>query len=93
MAGIVDIQLKRLLAMLAERKIELRLDAAARSWLADTGYDPVYGARPLKRAIQTYLQNPLATALLEGRIHDGDIVTVGAGEGGLVINGEQAKAA
>jgi ATP-dependent Clp protease ATP-binding subunit ClpB len=88
MAGIVDIQLKRLLAMLAERKIELRLDAAARSWLADTGYDPVYGARPLKRAIQTYLQNPLATALLEGRIHDGDIVTVGAGEGGLVINGD-----
>jgi ATP-dependent Clp protease ATP-binding subunit ClpB len=88
MAGIVDIQLKRLLAMLAERKIELRLDAAARSWLADTGYDPVYGARPLKRAIQTYLQNPLATALLEGRIHNGDIVTVGAGEGGLVINGD-----
>ncbi len=93
MAGIVDIQLARLLAMLADRKIELRLDAAARRWLADTGYDPVYGARPLKRAIQTYLQNPLATALLEGRIHDGDTVTVGAGEDGLVINGEQAAAA
>jgi ATP-dependent Clp protease ATP-binding subunit ClpB len=93
MAGIVDIQLTRLRAMLAERKIELELDAGARSWLADTGYDPVYGARPLKRAIQTYLQNPLATMLLEGRIHDGDTVAVGAGIAGLVINGEQAKAA
>ncbi len=93
MAGIVDIQLKRLHAMLAERKIGLALDAAARNWLAETGYDPVYGARPLKRAIQTYLQNPLATMLLDGRIHDGDTVTVGAGPGGLVINGEQARAA
>ena len=93
MAGIVDIQLTRLRAMLAERKITLGLDAGAHSWLADTGYDPVYGARPLKRAIQTYLQNPLATMLIEGRIHDGDTVAVGAGAAGLVINGEQARAA
>jgi ATP-dependent Clp protease ATP-binding subunit ClpB len=88
MAGIVKIQLTRLRAMLAERKIVLELDAGARSWLADAGYDPVYGARPLKRAIQTYLQNPLATMLLEGSIHDGDTVAVGAGAGGLVINGD-----
>ena len=93
MAGIVDIQLGRLRAMLADRKITLELDEAARDWIAEAGYDPVYGARPLKRAIQTYLQNPLATMLLEGRIHDGETVVVGAGEGGLVINGEQEKAA
>jgi len=93
MAGIVDIQLGRLRAMLADRKITLELDAAARDWIAEAGYDPVYGARPLKRAIQTYVQNPMATMLLEGRIHDGDTVVVGAGEGGLVINGEQARAA
>mgnify|MGYP003668083035 FL=1 len=93
MAGIVDIQLGRLRAMLADRKITLELDDAARDWIAEAGYDPVYGARPLKRAIQTYLQNPLATMLLEGRIHDGETVVVGAGEGGLVINGERAKAA
>jgi len=93
MAGIVDIQLERLRRMLADRKITLDLDAAARDWLAAAGYDPVYGARPLKRAIQTYLQNPLATRLLEGTIHDGETVTVSAGEGGLIINGAQAKAA
>jgi len=93
MAGIVDIQLERLRRMLADRKIVLDLDTAARDWLAEAGYDPVFGARPLKRAIQTYLQNPLATMLLEGTIHDGETVTVSAGDGGLIINGAQAKAA
>ncbi len=93
MAGIVDIQLGRLRKMLEDRKIVLDLDASARDWLANAGYDPVYGARPLKRAIQTHLQNPLATRLLEGSIHDGDTVHVMAGEGGLVINGKQAEAA
>ena len=93
MAGIVDIQLERRATMLAERKIVLELDTAAREWLADAGYDPVYGARPLKRVIQTSLQNPLASMLLEGTISDGETVRVGAGEGALVINGIEAKAA
>ena len=93
MAGIVDIQLGRLRAMLADRKITLELDDSARDWLAATGYDPVYGARPLKRVIQRSLQNPLATLLLEGSIRDGETVTVMAGEAGLMINGQQAKAA
>ncbi|MEX2453849.1 MAG: ATP-dependent chaperone ClpB [Rhodospirillaceae bacterium] len=87
MTGIVDIQLGRLRSMLADRKIELSLDEAALRWLADQGYDPVYGARPLKRVIQRSLQNPLATMLLEGRIEDGDRVTVSAGADGLIIGG------
>jgi len=93
MAGIVDIQLARLLKMLEDRKIRLEIDDAARHWLADKGYDPVYGARPLKRIIQQELQNPLATLLLAGRIADGDSVRVSAGDGGLTINGEVAQAA
>ena len=87
MTGIVDIQLDRLRAMLADRKIALELDEAALTWLTDAGYDPVYGARPLKRVIQRSLQNALATMILEGRIEDGETVTVGAGDGGLIING------
>ena len=87
MTGIVDIQLDRLRAMLTDRKIALELDDAALTWLADAGYDPVYGARPLKRVIQRSLQNVLATMILEGRIEDGDTVSVSAGEDGLVING------
>ena len=92
MTGIVDIQLGRLLNMLSDRKIRLEIDDAARHWLADKGYDPVYGARPLKRVIQQELQNPLATALLAGKIADGDTVHVSAGESGLTINGEAAHA-
>jgi ATP-dependent Clp protease ATP-binding subunit ClpB len=88
MDGIVDIQLDRLRSLLEPRKITLELDETARSWLAETGYDPVYGARPLKRVIQRALQNPLATLLLEGRIEDGTTVTVSADPRGLVINGE-----
>ena len=86
MTGIVDIQLGRLRAMLVDRKISLDLDETAIAWLANEGYDPVYGARPLKRVIQRSLQNVLATKILEGRIEDGETVTVGAGNGGLVIN-------
>jgi ATP-dependent Clp protease ATP-binding subunit ClpB len=93
MAEIVDIQLKTLMRMLADKNIDLQLDASARAWLAETGYDPVYGARPLKRVIQRELQNPLAQLILEGRIHDGDTVTVSAGDGGLVIAGQRAAAA
>jgi ATP-dependent Clp protease ATP-binding subunit ClpB len=88
MTDIVRIQLDRLRAMLAERKLSLDLDAAAEDWLADRGYDPVYGARPLKRVIQRELQNPLAEMILAGRIADGEEIRVTAGEGGLVINGE-----
>ncbi len=88
MAGIVDIQLAALRALLADRKIALEFDDAARAWLARAGYDPVFGARPLKRVIQRQLQNPLATMILEGRVHDGDTVTVGAVDAGLIINGE-----
>ena len=92
MATIVDIQLERLRAMVAERKITLEFDKAAREWLAAAGYDPVYGARPLRRVIQTHLQNPLAILLLEGSIAEADTVRVGAGTGGLLINGEHANA-
>jgi len=92
MGGIVDIQLCRLTALLEDRKIELTLDAAARDWLADKGYDPVYGARPLKRVIQRELQNPLAELILRGRIADGDRVAVSAGSEGLIINGEAVAA-
>jgi ATP-dependent Clp protease ATP-binding subunit ClpB len=91
MKGIVAIQLERLRKLLADRKITLEVDAAASAWLANAGYDPVYGARPLKRVIQRELQNPLAQQILEGRIPDGSAVHVGAGEGGLVI-GEIATA-
>jgi ATP-dependent Clp protease ATP-binding subunit ClpB len=93
MAAIVDIQLRHLEALLADRKITLELDSSAREWLAEAGYDPAYGARPLKRVIQRSLQNPLATLLLEGAIGDGETVRITAGSDGLLINGRQAKAA
>ncbi len=93
MGAIVAIQLERLRALLADRRIALDLDAAATDWLAGAGYDPVYGARPLKRVIQRALQNPLASQILEGRIKDGDTVRVTAGDGGLAINGVEAEAA
>ncbi|MGB0683478.1 MAG: ATP-dependent chaperone ClpB [Magnetovibrionaceae bacterium] len=93
MAGIVDIQLTRLHKLLGERGIAMDLDQAAVTWLANAGYDPVYGARPLKRVIQKHLQNPLASLILEGRIGEGEAVQVSAGEGGLLINGLQAEAA
>ncbi len=93
MTGIVDIQLLRLDALLVDRKIVLDIDAAARNWLGDKGYDPVYGARPLKRIIQQELQNPLASLLLAGKVADGDTVHVSAGDGSLTINGEVAEAA
>jgi len=93
MAGIVGIQLARLQKLLGDRKITLKLDDGAKRWLADQGYDAVYGARPLKRVIQRELQNPLAALILEGRIVDGETVKVVAGESGLAIAGQIAKAA
>jgi ATP-dependent Clp protease ATP-binding subunit ClpB len=93
MTGIVEIQLRRLQKLLADRKITLDVDGPAKAWLAEAGYDPVYGARPLKRVIQKELQNPLAEKILQGEIQDGQTVRVGAGPGGLIIQGEVAKAA
>jgi len=93
MATIVSIQLERLKALLADRKIGIELDRGAMEWLANEGYDSTYGARPLKRVIQRSLQNPLAGLILEGGIKEGETVRVSAGPDGLVINGQLAEAA
>ncbi len=93
MDAIVAIQLERLKRLLAERKISLDVRPDAIAWLAKKGYDPVYGARPLKRVIQRDLQNALAVRILDGRIGEGDRVTVTAGEGGLVLDRVPAQAA
>ncbi|VAV89463.1 ClpB protein [hydrothermal vent metagenome] len=85
MAGIVDIQLRHLARRLEVRGITLELDEEARKWLADEGYDPVFGARPLKRVIQRALQDPLAEMLLAGDVLDGSILPVTAGAEGLII--------
>ncbi|MDG6095325.1 ATP-dependent chaperone ClpB [Acetobacter sp. AN02] len=90
MARIVDIQIGRLQSLLNDRHITITLDDLAHQWLANEGYDPVYGARPLKRVVQRALQNPLAELLLEGAIHDGEPVQISAGEDGLLINGRSA---
>ena len=93
MAAIVDIQMTRLQKLLADRKITLALDDKARTWLANQGYDPAYGARPLKRIIQRNVQDPLAELILAGKVKDGDKVAISAGASGLVINGAEIKAA
>ena len=85
MDGIVAIQLRRLEKRLADRKIALDLDEGAKKWLADEGYDPVFGARPLKRVIQRALQNPLAEMILAGEVKDGETVHVSAGADGLIV--------
>ena len=85
MDGIVEIQLGHLRRRLADRKITLELDEGAKKWLADEGYDPVFGARPLKRVIQRALQNPLAEMLLAGEVKDGETVPVSAGTDGLIV--------
>jgi ATP-dependent Clp protease ATP-binding subunit ClpB len=89
MSEIVDIQLKRLNRLLEDRKIGLSLDAKARQWLADKGYDPTYGARPLKRVIQKWVQDPLAQMLLAGEISDGSTIKLGASHGRLTIDGKE----
>src|SRR6202020_2986911 len=89
MSEIVDIQLKRLNRLLEDRKIGLSLDAKARQWLADKGYDPTYGARPLKRVIQKWVQDPLAQMLLAGELPDGSTIKLGASHGNLTINGRE----
>jgi ATP-dependent Clp protease ATP-binding subunit ClpB len=92
MDGIVRIQLGRLTRMLADRDIALEVGDDAVHWLAEAGYDPVYGARPLKRVIQRELQNPLATAILEGRIPPGHTVRIGTQAGELTIDGVPVRA-
>ena len=93
MAAIVDIQFGRLQRLLADRKIVLDLDAQARAWLADKGYDPVYGARPLKRAIQKAVQDPLAELILAGNVRDGAHVPITVGRDGLRIGDRAASEA
>jgi len=93
MTKIVDIQMTRLVKLLEDRKITLELEPAAREWLADKGWDPAYGARPLKRVIQKSVQDPLAEMILSGRVKDGEKVVISAGKQGLTFNGKLAEAA
>jgi ATP-dependent Clp protease ATP-binding subunit ClpB len=93
MAAIVDIQMRRLQKLLADRNITIELDDRARQWLANKGYDPAYGARPLKRVIQRFVQDPLAEQVLSGRIKDGDHVRLTTNDGLIVVNGEPVRAA
>jgi ATP-dependent Clp protease ATP-binding subunit ClpB len=93
MSRIVDIQMARLRSLLEDRKITLTLDASARDWLAEKGWDPAYGARPLKRVIQKSVQDPLAEMILAGTIKDGENVKVSADKIGLTFNGKMAAAA
>ena len=93
MTKIVDIQMARLTKLLEDRKITLQLEPSAREWLAEKGWDPAYGARPLKRVIQKSVQDPLAELMLGGRVKDGERVVISAGKQGLTFNGVLAKAA
>ncbi len=93
MGQIVDIQMGRLQKLVADRKITIELDDAARTWLANRGYDPAYGARPLKRVIQKQVQDPLAEQILAGGVKDGDTVKVSVRDGSITINGWPVKAA
>ena len=93
MGRIVDIQMEHLKKLLEDRKITIVLEPKAREWLAEKGYDPAYGARPLKRAIQKAVQDPLAELILSGRIKDGEKVAISAGKQGLVFNGTTVAAA
>jgi ATP-dependent Clp protease ATP-binding subunit ClpB len=90
---IVDIQIKRLAKLLEDRKITIVLEPSARDWLAEQGWDPAYGARPLKRVIQKTIQDPLAERILAGSVKDGERVVISAGKKGLTFNGQVAAAA
>jgi ATP-dependent Clp protease ATP-binding subunit ClpB len=93
MTRIVDIQMGRLARLLEDRKIVIALEPAAREWLAEKGWDPAYGARPLKRVIQKAIQDPLAELVLAGTVKDGDRVKISASKQGLTFNGKLAAAA
>lgn len=85
MGPIVALQVARVATLLKDRKVTLELTDAAKDWLGVVGYDPIYGARPLKRAIQRYLVDPLADLILKGEVRDGQLLLVDAGDGALVI--------
>jgi ATP-dependent Clp protease ATP-binding subunit ClpB len=85
MSAIVDIQLNKLAKRLNARNIKIDLDSSSKAWLANEGYDPVFGARPLKRVIQNAIQNPIAEMLLSGDIDDNDTVHVTVGSDGLIV--------
>jgi ATP-dependent Clp protease ATP-binding subunit ClpB len=91
MGRIVEIQFGRLQRLVEDRKIELLLDDKARDWLAEKGWDPAYGARPLKRVIQRNVQDPLAEMILAGKVRDGSQVKISADANGLTFNGEAAN--
>jgi ATP-dependent Clp protease ATP-binding subunit ClpB len=93
MGRIVEIQFTRLTRLLEERKIVLTLDGAARDWLAAKGWDPAYGARPLKRVIQRHVQDPLAEMILAGEVKDGDHVAISESGNVLTFNGEAPQTA
>jgi ATP-dependent Clp protease ATP-binding subunit ClpB len=93
MGRIVEIQFARLTKLLEDRKITLTLDAPARDWLAAKGWDPAYGARPLKRVIQRHLQDPLAEMILAGEVKDGDRVVISAEGNVLTFNGKAPQTA
>jgi ATP-dependent Clp protease ATP-binding subunit ClpB len=93
MGRIVEIQFSRLQKLLEDRKITLTLDAAARDWLAAKGWDPAYGARPLKRVIQRSVQDPLAEMILTGDVKDGDRVVISAEGNVLTFNGKAPQTA
>jgi ATP-dependent Clp protease ATP-binding subunit ClpB len=93
MGRIVDIQMARLQKLLDDRKIVITLDPSAREWLAEKGWDPAYGARPLKRVIQKSVQDPLAEMILAGKIKDGEKVRISGDKLGLTFNGKVAQAA
>ena len=93
MGRIVDIQMDRLRVLLADRKINLELDDQARTWLSNQGYEPAYGARPLKRVIQRNVQDALADKILAGDVKDGDTVRLSVRDGAISINGEAVSLA
>ncbi|MBA7647619.1 Chaperone protein ClpB [subsurface metagenome] len=92
--SIVDLMVRDLQKRLKERKLGVELTEGAKSWLAKEGYDPIYGARPLRRVIERYVENPLSTKLLKGEFNEGDTIKVELGDEGLTFNtGKAAEVA
>jgi len=89
---IVELMVKDLQSRLAERKLGVDLTEEAKSWLAEEGYDPLYGARPLRRAIERYVENPLSNKVLSGEFNEGDTIVVDLGDDGLTFKAKVAKA-
>jgi len=91
MVGIVDIQLAQLEKLLEDRKVALEIDADAKKWLANAGYDPVYGARPLKRAIPNWVEDKLAEGILSGKFHTGETILGAVVDGELLLSAKVAE--